>query len=259
MEHRSSRRPADPHAGSERVCDARHREEMARAVELLCLRRLGSPLAHDLKNFAARLGFVADNLRDGADEPEVIEACAATVEDTKRRVEEVALSFRDQREALVQRTRGDINRALRSALETTGAHNASGIELQLSIEELPESAIHADGLEQAFGSILHNALQAMPEGGRLEVASHQVEGPGGRPAAEISVTDQGPGMSAEFIEGELFAPFRSTRESGLGLGMFACREIIELHRGSVQVDSLSGRGTTVRVSLPIEPDGGSAA
>ena len=63
----------------------------------------------------------------------------------------------------------------------------------------------------------------------------------------------------EFIEGELFAPFRSARGSGLGLGMFACREIIELHQGSVQVDSLSGRGTTVRVSLPIELEGGTAA
>jgi signal transduction histidine kinase len=68
----------------------------------------------------------------------------------------------------------------------------------------------------------------------------------------VSITDDGPGMTQEFVDRELFAPFRSTKDLGLGLGMFACRETVELHGGRVQVESAPGQGTTFHICLPLQ-------
>jgi signal transduction histidine kinase len=69
----------------------------------------------------------------------------------------------------------------------------------------------------------------------------------------IEVADDGPGMSPAFIAGELFKPFRSTKSHGLGIGMYQCKMIVESHGGFIQVESLPGNGSLIRVSLPLKP------
>jgi signal transduction histidine kinase len=66
----------------------------------------------------------------------------------------------------------------------------------------------------------------------------------------IRVTDQGCGMSAPFIQKELFVPFHSTKPSGLGIGLFQCRQIIQGHNGRIDVESTPGAGSVFTVWLP---------
>ena len=73
---------------------------------------------------------------------------------------------------------------------------------------------------------------------------------GGRVA--LSVADNGCGMSPEFLRDSLFRPFQSTKSKGLGIGMFQARMVVEAHGGSIQVESETGKGTTVRVSFPVK-------
>ena len=82
-------------------------------------------------------------------------------------------------------------------------------------------------------------------GGRIQV---RTDHHGGRIA--LSVTDNGCGMSPEFLRDSLFRPFQSTKSKGLGIGMFQSRMVVEAHGGSIEVESESGKGTTVRVSFP---------
>jgi signal transduction histidine kinase len=60
------------------------------------------------------------------------------------------------------------------------------------------------------------------------------------------------GMSQSFMETKLFSPFVSTKEQGLGLGLFTSQQIVALHRGNIEVESSPGIGTTFRILLPVE-------
>jgi signal transduction histidine kinase len=68
----------------------------------------------------------------------------------------------------------------------------------------------------------------------------------------LSVVDNGCGMSPEFVRDSLFRPFQSTKQHGLGIGLFQLRTIVLAHGGSVHVDSEPGHGTTFRVTLPLK-------
>ena len=66
----------------------------------------------------------------------------------------------------------------------------------------------------------------------------------------LSVSDDGCGMSAEFMQDSLFRPFHTTKKQGLGVGMFQAKMIVEAHSGNIEVKSQPGAGTTFEVRLP---------
>ena len=66
-------------------------------------------------------------------------------------------------------------------------------------------------------------------------------------------SDTGRGMSRSFIEQRLFRPFSTTKKTGIGLGLYTCREVIKASSGTIEVDSVEGAGTTFRVVLPSIP------
>ena len=68
----------------------------------------------------------------------------------------------------------------------------------------------------------------------------------------LSVSDNGCGMTEQFIKNSLFRPFRSTKKKGLGIGMFQSKTIVEAHQGKIHVESELGVGTTFRVMLPLK-------
>ena len=67
----------------------------------------------------------------------------------------------------------------------------------------------------------------------------------------IQITDNGCGMSAQFLRDSLFRPFSTTKKKGLGIGMFQSKMIVDAHHGDIEVESEPGKGTTFRVILPI--------
>jgi signal transduction histidine kinase len=108
----------------------------------------------------------------------------------------------------------------------------------------------AGRIEEVIENLVLNALEAMTEmGGTLTVEAG--EAPNGAPM--ISVSDTGRGMSRSFIEHRLFRPFSTTKKTGIGLGLYTCREVIKASAGSIEVDSVEGAGTTFRVVLPSIP------
>ncbi len=108
-------------------------------------------------------------------------------------------------------------------------------------------------IQQLLLNLATNARQAMPAGGRLRVRARCSEDSAGR-WAEIEVSDNGVGMDQAMRE-RLFEPFFSTRPGGTGLGMPVVNMVVQDHKGTVQVDSEPGRGTTVRVRLPLREGG----
>ncbi|MBM4352115.1 MAG: hypothetical protein FJ106_19765 [Deltaproteobacteria bacterium] len=113
---------------------------------------------------------------------------------------------------------------------------------------LPSIGGDPETLYRAFSNLVINAIQAMPNGGVLRISS-AMEG-SKRPELNIIFRDVGIGMDAETAK-NIFNPFFTTKDRGVGLGMALTHKIIEDHRGTIEVMSEKGLGTTFILKLPV--------
>ncbi|WP_068773415.1 PAS domain S-box protein [Paenibacillus sp. FJAT-26967] len=102
-------------------------------------------------------------------------------------------------------------------------------------------------LKQLFINLLKNAVESMPGGGQIEINLHQDT----RESIYVEIRDQGCGISPEELM-RIGEPFYSTKDQGTGLGMMVSRQITEEHKGTIEIESVTGEGTTVRVRLPLK-------
>jgi signal transduction histidine kinase len=226
------------------------------ATQMRGLARVYGALAHELK---APLGAMALNL-------ELLRESLATDTDG-----DPDTRAREQRYADVLRTELDrLNRSLLAVLNQTTSltETREPFELRQVMDDLntllspqakqqrvtlelrlPDRQIHLAGqrdrLKQALLNIASNALEAMPDGGRLEVS---LEADDGR--AVIAIRDSGPGIAPESLA-KIYSMYFTTKTGGTGIGLYVARSVVEAHGGSIQVDSQPGRGTCFTVSLPL--------
>lgn len=111
-------------------------------------------------------------------------------------------------------------------------------------------------LKQVLLNLLRNAIEATPDGGRVGVAAAAARGGGrdgtGGGTVEFRVTDSGRGIPHHDLE-KIFVPFYTTKPRGTGLGLPIVRRIVDAHGGRIEVASVPGQGTTVRIRLPRKP------
>ncbi len=138
-----------------------------------------------------------------------------------------------------------INDVAQEALFRTPVSEKVEVVRQLD-ESLPIILADPDQLGQAFKNITLNAIQAMPEGGRLVVTS-QVTSPGW---IAVSFADTGTGISKENLN-KIFEPLFTSKAKGIGLGLAVTKTIVEGHGGTIEVESEVGKGSTFIVSLPL--------
>jgi signal transduction histidine kinase len=120
-------------------------------------------------------------------------------------------------------------------------------KIELNVPPSLLALADAERIERVIENLVINAVEAMGEkGGTLTVEAGEAE-PG---KVFLSVSDTGPGMSADFVENRLFRPFSTTKRSGVGLGLYTCREVVRANGGAIEVQSKPGVGTTFRVVLP---------
>jgi PAS domain S-box-containing protein len=243
----------------------RFEEHMHQSQRLEAVGQLAGGIAHDFNNLLTIIQANAELVRhehfdgDGKGPAEIAEVEGA-VQRGKELVQRLfafsrseTLSFDavDLRGFLL-----DLKRPLRRLLPES-------IEIRARVADgTPEVWAHVGSLEQILINLTTNARDAMPEGGVLEIAATPVRVSDhdevGRPAGDyvcIAVTDDGVGMPAAVRE-HIFEPFFTTKAvgKGTGLGMAAVYGLVNKHAGFVSVDSEEGRGTAVRVHLPLAGD-----
>jgi two-component system sensor histidine kinase PilS (NtrC family) len=132
---------------------------------------------------------------------------------------------------------------LRRSAEITNRH-------ELLVETPDELIVHGEEhlLRQLFWNLSRNAIQAMPDGGRLTVSAERRKS-----TAILRWSDTGVGMS-EDVRQRAFEPFMTTNPQGTGLGLAVVYTAVEDHGGSIDIDSAPGRGTTITVELPLLPE-----
>jgi PAS domain S-box-containing protein len=124
------------------------------------------------------------------------------------------------------------------------------VDLRCHIPEaLPLLRVDPLQMRQVIQNLIANAVQAMPDGGALQVAARLVPAPAA--LIEISVEDTGEGISQENLK-KLFQPLFTTRAKGIGLGLTICRNLTESNGGRIEVESEIGKGTRFALLLPME-------
>ena len=122
-----------------------------------------------------------------------------------------------------------------------------GIQLKLSLsEDLPPLMGDREQLKQVFLNIILNAIQAMPNGGKIEISTGLGDG-----IVQVKISDTGCGIPKDLKE-RIFDPFFTTKDDGTGLGLSIAQGIVERHRGKIEVVSEEGKGSTFIVSLPLK-------
>jgi len=123
---------------------------------------------------------------------------------------------------------------------------------------LPEMRVDEVLMRQAIGNLIQNALEAMPQGGKLRIwvtapAGARPMGPkprGYRRELFLEIRDTGVGIPKDKLE-KIFLPFFTSKEKGTGMGLALTHKIILSHGGRIEVDSLEGRGTAFRIFIPV--------
>ncbi|MBA7598680.1 Sensor protein ZraS [subsurface metagenome] len=110
---------------------------------------------------------------------------------------------------------------------------------------LPEIEVDTDQICQVLVNVLTNAVQAMPQGGRLTVVAREKNG-----FLELEIADTGHGIAEENV-GKIFDPLYTMKAKGIGLGLAVCKTIVERHEGSIGVESEVDKGTTFTIKLPL--------
>jgi hypothetical protein len=115
-----------------------------------------------------------------------------------------------------------------------------------NLDTVPPLFLDHEEIHKVLVNLIMNAYDASGENGQITVATRLQDR-----WAEISVHDNGCGMSKAFMETNLFRPFQTTKKQGMGIGLYHCKTILEAHGGRIEVDSEEGKGTTFRVLLPV--------
>jgi len=232
----------------------RDSEQKRQSSERLAYRiNLGSGLAHEIRNplnsMSMNLQMLEEELQgvsalEGGDHLDMLRSMRGEI----KRIAKLIDDFLDYaRPAMPNFEVKDLNEVLNATARFLQADfRQSEVELVLDLEPLlPSVELDEGQLRQALLNILGNARQVVPAGGKVTLGSRA--GIGGE--VVIEVADTGPGIPAEMVE-RIFEPFFSKRAGGTGLGLAIARQMVENHRGRIEVDSEPGRGTTFRIRLP---------
>jgi two-component system NtrC family sensor kinase len=119
--------------------------------------------------------------------------------------------------------------------------------------DLPPVQVDREQIKQVFLNILLNAIEATSENGKIMVKTKSFMKPGGEPYIQVEFTDTGCGIPGEYLE-DIFNPFFTTKSSGSGLGLSISNQIIQDHRGYIDVESQVGKGASFFINLPLNQE-----
>ncbi len=127
------------------------------------------------------------------------------------------------------------------------------VELVKEVQDkLPQIWVDGDKIRQVLLNILHNACEAVDEGGKISIHLSQLKGRRGR-KVRIRIADNGPGISREDRE-NIFEPFFTTKSTGIGLGLANARKIIDQHKGSIRAVFNKHQGACFEILIPSEEE-----
>ena len=218
---------------------------------LAALGQLSAGLAHEIRNPLGVIQASAELLsKNVSQENAVAHEVAGFIRSEVLRTNQLVTRFLDfARPAQAHREEADLNEVVKSAVfqaKESIRNENSPVSVQVTSGAVPPLPLDVTIIESCILNLLLNARDAMPDGGVISVET----GADSR-NAWLVVRDEGYGIPAESLE-DIFNPFFTTKANGVGLGLAMVSKFVDSHGGRVQVASQPGKGTTFRISLPLE-------
>jgi two-component system, NtrC family, sensor histidine kinase HydH len=248
--------------GAARVIESSQAYERVKERDrLAALGEMAAGLAHEIRNplgaikGAAQLLMTSDGAPPATSNAETAEFLQIIVEEANR-LNNVVTRFLDYARAERPGREGadkvDLNAVVRKTTQLLQKEQLKNIELRMRTDEqLPQVAGDPESLLQVFLNLGQNAIQAMPDGGTLEILTTRRRRSrlGYGQFCEVRFRDTGIGIPRDRLK-KLFIPFYTTKQRGTGLGLAISHRIINQHGGTIEVRSTLGQGSTFSVFLP---------
>jgi PAS domain S-box-containing protein len=223
-------------------------EERLRLEKLATIGELATMVAHDLRNPLTSIrnaGYYIKNTCPNRANTE----CKAALEMLNIIEQETIfanniindlLDFAAKRP--LQKKRKNINKLIEDSL--TRSNMPENIKIETNFAKKPVANVDEKQLERVFLNLTKNAVQAMPNGGKLTITTNET-----KDYIEIALADTGVGIQEENMS-KLFTPLFTTKAKGIGMGLAICKNLVEQHNGTIEVKSKVGQGTTFTIKLP---------
>ncbi len=246
-------------------------EELVRNEKLAVIGRLAGSVGHELRNPLGVMNnavyFLKILMTDGDETvKEYLDIIKREIDSSQRIIGDLldfARARAPQKKAVI------VRELVKKSLERCSFPEKMEIRVDIP-ESLPDLRVDPLQIGQVLQNLIINAVQAMPEGGPLRISARLVQGSKfkdqgseeenikhgtadagpGADLIEISVTDSGEGIPPEHMK-KLFQPLFTTRTRGIGLGLTVCKNLTEANCGWIEVESESGKGTTMTIILPL--------
>lgn len=225
-------------------------EERSLARQWESLNRFTAFIIHDLKNLATVQSMTLENAKQLSHNPQFVSDALATFTRTTDKMIGLIASFAIQRGQFSLKQRPvNVLDVIHQTFEDLQLQQRNGIKLSTkfpALETPPIVSGDPELLQKVFTNVLLNAIQSLPQGtGVIDISV--VEDNAGKIIA--TVRDTGCGIPPEQLQ-NIFRPFQSTKESGMGIGLCHTLSIVEVHGGHIRIDSQVNSGTTVELEFP---------
>jgi len=217
---------------------------LAEERQFAAFSKLASFMMHDLKNATAQLELVVANAEKHRHNPAFIDDAIETVAGAVRRITQLIAQLQHEGQAAAAE-RVELRSIVADAVARTQVRAPHPVLAAAEAALLVEA--HRERLSNVVEHLIRNAQEAARPEGHVAVRTEGRDG-----SAIVEITDDGPGMTPEFVRERLFKPFDSTKGSkGMGIGAYQAREYVRSLGGWLEVDSRPGNGTTIRVIVPV--------
>jgi putative PEP-CTERM system histidine kinase len=218
-------------------------EALLEARKFDAFNRMSAFVVHDLKNIVTQLSLMMKNAQRLHDNPEFQQDMLLTVESSLEKMRRLMLQLREGATP-PGGARGVELAPIAGRLQSMAKGQGRTLEVECAAGLATRG--HDERLERVLGHLVQNALDATPASGRVWLKASRFSG-----QVQVDVGDTGAGMSEDFVQNKLFRPFNTTKHSGMGIGSYESHQYIRELGGSIAVDSAPGRGTQIRVLIPL--------
>lgn len=229
-------------------------EQLFQASKLSSIGKLTAGISHEIGNPLASISSLVQELTalklESGDDIKFTAESLKTINSHIERIAKIVRSLGDfARISSVGKTDSNVQQILDHTINLVKYDKRfKNIQLNTEIEDMPRLLVNPDQMQQVFLNLMLNALDAMPDGGRIDIRMRINSA-----FAEIEFRDTGAGIDESVID-KIFDPFFTTKPfgKGTGLGLSICYGIIKEHNGTITVKSKKGEGTTFVIKLPMQ-------